>query len=48
MVGLNVSGNELNGYGYGCERNMDMDMKEIWIEEGRNLGWLDLNGAVMS
>ena len=46
MVGSNVSGNEFNGYGYGM--GMDMDMKEIWIEEGRNLGWLDLNGAVMS
>ena len=43
MVGSNVSGNEFNGYGYGM--GMDMDMKEIWIEDGRNLGWLDLNGS---
>ena len=24
--------------------DMDMDMKEIWIEDGRNLGWLNWSG----
>ena len=33
MVGLNVSGNEFNGYGYGYgyEINMDQRWKKSWM-----------------